>query len=148
MIVESPVFKNGESLPSLYTCDGRSINPPFVISGVPEGTKSLVLIMEDPDTARGIFVHWVVWNIPASTTRIDENSIPQGAQEGITGAGTTGYRGPCPPSGIHRYFFKFYALDTKLTLFSDTDASVLDKEIQGHILDQYYLMGIYSRQSK
>ena len=148
MIVESLAFKNGGDMPSLYTCDGRAINPPLSISGIPDGTKSLALIVEDPDATRGLFIHWVVWNIPSSVLKIEENSIPEGASEGLSSSGTKGYVAPCPPTGSHRYYFKFFALDTKLTLFSDTDASVLEKEIAGHVLDQAYLMGTYSRIQK
>lgn len=148
MIIESIAFKNGESIPSVYTCDGKGINPEIKISNVPQGTKSLALILEDPDVSGGVFIHWVMWNIPSSVETVPEDGIPEGAKEGLNSAGKKGYTGPCPPTGTHRYYFKFYALDTEPTLFSDTDAQILQKEISGHILDQAYLMGTYSRTKK
>ena len=148
MEIESINFKNGEKIPSKYTCDGQNINPQLSINGIPEGTKSLALIMEDPDATKGNFVHWVLWNIPSDTSVINENSIPNKSVEGINGAGKIGYIGPCPPFGSHRYFFKFFALDSSLTLYSDTDAQKLEKEMEGHILDRAYLMGTYERLGK
>lgn len=148
MQIESINFKNGEGIPSKYTCDGQNINPQLSIIGIPEGTKSLALIMEDPDATKGNFVHWVLWNIPSDISIIDENSIPDKSSEGINGAGKSGYMGPCPPFGNHRYFFKVFALDSLLTLYSDTDAQKLEKEMEGHILDRAYLMGTYERPGK
>ena len=148
MQIESVNFKNGEGIPSKYTHDGQNINPQLSIIGIPEGTKSLALIMEDPDATKGNFVHWVLWNIPSDISVIDENSIPDKSSEGINGAGKSGYTGPCPPFGSHRYFFKVFALDSLLTLYSDTDAQKLEKEMEDHILDRAYLMGTYERLGK
>lgn len=144
MKLESPAFGNMERIPSKYTCDGQDINPPLKISDVPENTKSLVLIVDDPDAPAGTWVHWLVWNISPNTKEIPENSVPKNAVEGITSWNRVGYGGPCPPSGTHRYFFKLYALDTILDLPSTT-ISELEKAMENHILDKAELVGLYSR---
>lgn len=146
MIFSSPAFEGNASIPAKYSCDGENINPPLQISEVPENAQSLVLIMDDPDAPVGTWVHWTVWNINPQTREIKENSVPPGAREGITSFGPTGYGGPCPPSGTHRYFFKLYALDTKLGLSSQIDKAQLEKSMDGHILAQAELMGSYSRE--
>ena len=145
MKLESSVFENNGNIPSKYTCDGENVNPPLEISEVPENTKSLVLIVDDPDAPMGTWVHWTVWNISPKTTEISENSVPEGAVEGITDFGKPGYGGPCPPSGTHRYFFKLYALDTTLDLGSSAKAKDIEKAMEGHILDKAELVGLYSR---
>ncbi|MBC8387858.1 MAG: YbhB/YbcL family Raf kinase inhibitor-like protein [Actinobacteria bacterium] len=146
MKIESQVFKNNELIPPKYTCDGGNINPPLKLSLVPENTKSLVLIVDDPDAPSGTWVHWTIWNINPQTVEISENSCPQGAVEGITDFGSTGYGGPCPPSGTHRYFFKLYALDVStLDLMSSANASDVRKELKNHILAQAQIIGLYSR---
>lgn len=101
--------------------------------------------MDDPDAPRGTWVHWTVWNISPDTKEIPKNSVPAGAVEGATSFDKPGYGGPCPPSGAHRYFFKLYALDTELSLSSSTDKAGLEKTMEGHILDQAELVGLYSR---
>lgn len=146
MIISSPAFENNKEIPSKYTCDGENINPSLQISKVPEGTQSLVLIMDDPDAPAGTWVHWIIWNIDPKTAEVAENSVPPGGVGGVTSFGSTGYGGPCPPSGTHRYFFKLYALDTKLDLPSEADKAQLEKAMEGHILDQAELVGLYSRQ--
>jgi len=145
MQITSTAFEAGQTIPSKYTCDGENINPPITILDVPEGTKSLVLIFDDPDAPAGTWIHWLVWNIAPSTGIILENSVPQGAIEGTTSFGKTGYGGPCPHSGEHRYFFKIYALDTMLNLDSSIDIAALETAMEGHILDKAELMGVYSR---
>ena len=145
MRLESSAFENNSFIPSKYTCDGENVNPPLKISGVPQKAKSLVLIVDDPDAPRGTWVHWTVWNISSQTTEIAENSVPQGAVEGMTDFGKPGYGGPCPPSGTHRYFFKIYALDTNLNLGSSAQVRDLKKAIENHILDKAELIGLYSR---
>ena len=146
MKIESPVFQNNELIPPKYTCDGENINPPLKLSLVPENTKSLVLIVDDPDAPMGTWVHWTIWNINPQTVEIPENSFPQGAVEGITDFGSTGYGGPCPPSGTHRYFFKLYALDIPtLDLISSANASDVEKELKNHILGQAQIIGLYRR---
>ncbi len=141
--VKSPSFEANQKIPSKYSCDGQSINPPLTIEGVPKGTKSLAIIMDDPDAPMGTFDHWVVWNIPLSANKIAENS-DTGIQ-GLNSAGEHGYTGPCPPSGTHRYFFKAYALDTELDLGANSKKKDLEKAMQGHILAKGELIGLYSR---
>lgn len=147
MKIESPVFQNNENIPAKFTCDGENINPPLEIKDVSENTKSLALIMDDPDApGAGGFVHWVVFNIDPSTKEIRENSAPQNAKEGANSAGRVGYTSPCPPSGTHRYFFKLYALDATLALGSSAKREDVEKAIEGHTLDQATLVGLYQRQ--
>jgi len=143
--IESSAFKNNSNIPSKYTCDGENINPPLSISGVPENTQSLVLVVEDPDAPMGTFTHWTIWNISSQTTEIPENSVLTGATEGKTDFGRVGWGGPCPPSGTHRYFFKLYALDTKLDLVGGASKTELEKAMEGHILAGAELIGLYSR---
>jgi hypothetical protein len=143
LTVKSPAFEPGELIPRKYSCDGEDVNPPLTIGGAPEKTKTLVLVVEDPDAPSGTFNHWIVWNIPASTTKIAENSAP--GKEGLNSARQRGYMGPCPPSGTHRYFFKVYALDTELSLASDSKKKDAEKAMQGHILAKGELIGLYRR---
>ncbi len=145
MEIKSPAFKNKQSVPAKYTCDGENISPPLEISGVPEQAKSLVLISDDPDAPAGTWVHWIIWNINPDIKQIPENSTPSGAVEGITSFEKSGYGGPCPPSGSHRYFFKLYALDTKLDLNSSAKIKDLQTAIKKHILDKAELIGSYQR---
>lgn len=145
MKIESPVFLDGQSIPARYTCDGENVNPALNISEVPEGTKCLVLIVDDPDAPVGTWVHWTAWNIAPQTTEIRENSVPEGAIEGVTGFGRPGYGGPCPPSGTHRYFFKLYALDMTLGLDGSAKAGDIEDLMEGHVLGQAQLMGLYRR---
>lgn len=143
--MQSPVFKDSTPIPKLYTCDGKDINPPLAIQNVPDGTKSLALIVDDPDAPAGIWVHWVVWNIEPATQQIAENSVPAGAVQGMNSFKKTSYGGPCPPSGTHRYFFKLYALDARLDLKNNATKQDVEKAIQGHILGQAQTMGLYKR---
>ena len=131
MKLTSSVFKHKEKIPTKYTCDGDDVSPPLKIEEAPEGTKSFALIVDDPDAPVGTWVHWVVWNIPADTKDIAENTAP--GTEGLNDFGKTPYGGPCPPSGTHRYFFKLYALDTELDL-TDAKKKDLEKAMDGHIL--------------
>ncbi len=146
MRLESTVFQSNQNIPSKYTCDGDDINPPLAISDVPEGAKSLVLIVDDPDAPAGDWVHWTLWNIDPNTSEIAENTVPSGAVEGTTDFGKTGWGGPCPPSGTHHYQFKLYALDTQLSLGSSSKKADIEKGMEGHILDQTLLVGLYQRQ--
>lgn len=143
LIVESPAFKHNSSIPKKYSCDGEDINPPVTIEGTPKEAKSLALVLDDPDAPSGTFDHWVVWNIPASTTKIAENSVP--GTEGLNSARQPGYVAPCPPSGTHRYFFKVYALDTEPSLGARSNKRDLEKAMQGHILAKGELIGLYHR---
>jgi len=143
MKISSPVFENNENIPDKYTCKGEDINPPLTIENIPENTKSLVLIIDDPDAPIGIWVHWIVYNMPANTARIAENSAP-----GIQGRNSWGrneYGGPCPPSGTHRYFFKLYALDTELDLGEEATKQVVEGAMTGHILEKTELIGLFSK---
>ena len=141
--LKSPAFEPTKLIPKKYTCDGENINPPLTIEGIPKETKTLALILDDPDAPSGTFDHWVVWNIPASTTKISENTVP--GTEGMNSAREHGYHGPCPPSGTHRYFFKVYALDTELSLGANSDRKGVEKAMQGHILAKGELIGLYHR---
>ena len=146
MDIQSSAFVYNDPIPSVYTCDGKNVSPPLSILDVPAEAASLVLISDDPDAPAGTWVHWLVWNIDPSTTAIAEGSSPSGSVEGTTSFGKTGYGGPCPPSGTHRYFFKLYALDSTLDLASDADKAALEAAMEGHILDQAETMGVYSRE--
>jgi Raf kinase inhibitor-like YbhB/YbcL family protein len=146
MKLSSSVFTNGENIPIRYTCDGEDVNPPLFISGVPEGARSLALVMDDPDAPAGLWVHWTVWNIDPRTVEIPEDSVPAGAEQGLTSSGRREYGGPCPPDREHRYFFRLYALDTKLDLDPlQTGKDELKEAIHGHVLAQAELMGRYDR---
>jgi len=142
--LSSSAFTDGGNIPSKYTCDGANVSPPLKISEVPEGTESLALVMDDPDAPMGTFDHWVVWNIPRETQEIQEGKEPQGIQ-GRTDFGRTGYGGPCPPSGTHRYKFKLYALDTKLNLREGSRKRDLESAMRGHIIEEVVLTGNYRR---
>ncbi|NWF75542.1 MAG: YbhB/YbcL family Raf kinase inhibitor-like protein [Nitrospirae bacterium] len=143
--ISSPVFKNNEYIPQKYTCDGMDINPPLLIENVPEKAKSLVLIVDDPDAPRRVWVHWVLWNIDPKTKEIKEDYILKGAIQGLNDFKKHDYGGPCPPSGTHRYFFKLYALDTTLNLSSNSTKSDLEKAMKGHIIEQTQIIGLYKR---
>ncbi len=143
--ISSPAFQNNGSIPSKYTCDGANVNPPLKIENVPAGTKSLALIVDDPDAPRGIWVHWVVWNIDPKIGEIRENTVPKGSIQGVNDFEKHDYGGPCPPSGTHRYFFKVYALDTLLNFSSDAGKAGLEKAMQGRILAQAQIVGLYKR---
>ncbi|MEW6611061.1 MAG: YbhB/YbcL family Raf kinase inhibitor-like protein [Patescibacteria group bacterium] len=145
MKLSSSAFLHNTEIPSQYTCDGRDVNPPLTIEGVPADAQSLVLIVDDPDAPRGDWVHWLVWNINPSTSRIEEDSVPAGAAEGTTDFGRTGWGGPCPPSGVHRYQFKLYALDTTLSLVPSAKKRDVERAMEGHVLVQATLVGLYAR---
>jgi Raf kinase inhibitor-like YbhB/YbcL family protein len=142
LTITSPAFERNKLIPSKYTCDGDDVNPPLNIKGTPEETKSLVLIVDDPDAPMGTWDHWIVWNIPP-TNKIEENSDP--GTEGLNDFRKHSYGGPCPPSGTHRYFFKVYALDTKLDLSPNSTKKDVEKAMKNHILAKGELVGLYSR---
>jgi Raf kinase inhibitor-like YbhB/YbcL family protein len=142
--ITSPAFESGGDIPAKFTCNGANGNPPLQIKGVPNETKSLVLIVEDPDAPRGLFTHWITWNIDPKTTEVAENSAPAAAIQGMNDFGKRNYGGPCPPSGTHRYFFKIFALDTKLELKPNARRAELDTAMHGHVLAQGELMARYS----
>ncbi len=146
MLLSSPMFKHEELIPPKYTCDGENISPPLNIENIPEDTLSLALVVYDPDAPSGDWVHWIIWNIPPETTMIQEGEAIPNATQGLTNFGNSGYGGPCPPSGTHRYIFKLYALKLeKIDLGEVAKRDQLEQEISGNILDSTELIGMYSR---
>ena len=148
--LNSTAFQPDGMIPAKYTCDGANVSPPLEWSGVPEATKSLALICDDPDAPGKTWVHWVVFNQPASKTSLPENVPPQetiagGGKQGTNDFKKIGYGGPCPPSGTHRYFFKIYALDTELKLDSKTTKDQLSQAMKDHLLAQGELIGRYKK---
>ena len=144
MKITSSAFHEGANIPSKFTCDGSDTSPPLQIAGVPSGAKSLVLIVDDPDAPGGLFTHWLVWNIPPQTGSIAEGSAAQGVQ-GANDFGKSGYRGPCPPPGTHRYSFKIFALDREMELRSGAKRSQVDAAMKGHVIAQGELVGRYAK---
>jgi Raf kinase inhibitor-like YbhB/YbcL family protein len=145
LTLQSPAFNRNERIPSKYTCDGENLSPPLALDGIPAGTVSLVLIMDDPDSPTGTWDHWMVFNIPPHTDRFGEGEEPYGTPGNNTWK-KTGYGGPCPGSGEHRYSFRVYALDATLRLPAGaTKADVLEN-MKGHILEVAELIGRYERQ--
>lgn len=145
MEIISSAFGHNEKIPSKYTCDGENVSSPLQFLEIPEKAKSLVLIVDDPDAPAKIWVHWVVYNINPQASEVKENSVPEGGIEGMTDFGSSGYGGPCPPSGTHRYFFKLYALDSALNLSQNATKQMVEEKMQRHILDKAELIGLYSR---
>lgn len=149
MQLTSTAFEHTKSIPSKYTCDGEKISPPLFIRGVPQGTISLVLIMEDPDVPKdrlpsGMFDHWVLFNISPDVSQILEGVAPA-CVSGVTTRGTSGYVSPCPPDREHRYFFKLFAVDILLDLSSSATKEEVLEAIRGHIIEQTELIGRYER---
>lgn len=154
MIISSPSFMHDRTIPARHTCDGPDISPPLAWSGVPAGAKSLALIVDDPDAPdpaapQRTWVHWVLYNITPDagglTEGVTAEDLPAGTLQGINDWRRTGYGGPCPPVGKHRYFFKLYALDTALPDLKKPAKAALEKAMQGHILAQAELIGLYQR---
>jgi Raf kinase inhibitor-like YbhB/YbcL family protein len=145
MRLESPVFSNNEYLPSEYTRDDLNINPPLIISDVPKQTVSLALILIDLDAFMTTWVNWLLFNIDPATSNIGAGSTPPGAVSGLTSSGSTVYDGPFPPTGVHRYVFKLYALDLKLNLPAATSKEKFEIAIRGHILAQSQLICLCKR---
>jgi len=150
MEIKSTAFEHEGMIPTKYTCDGQDISPPLSWSDVPDNTQSLALISDDPDAPMGTWVHWVVYNVPPDVTSLPEN-VPakeelKGGLQGTNDFKKIGYGGPCPPGGTHRYFFKLYALDTKLDLEPGATKAEVEKAMDGHILAQAELIGRYQRQ--
>jgi Raf kinase inhibitor-like YbhB/YbcL family protein len=148
--ITSSAFQDGGLIPSKYTCDGTDVSPPLQWDSTPEDTKSLAVICDDPDAPMGTFVHWVLFNLPAEIRELTENiptdeTLPNRAKQGTSDFGRTGYGGPCPPSGTHRYYFKVYALDNEIDLPARTRKPDILKAMEGHILAQGQLMGKYKR---
>jgi len=153
LTLTSSAFKAGGGIPSSYTCEGENLSPPLAWDGVPAGTKSLALVIDDPDAPdpsapKRVWVHWILYNLPANASGLAENAdkagLPAGAARGVNDAKKTSYGGPCPPIGRHRYFHKLYALDTMLDLAQPTKAE-LEAAMQGHVLAQAELIGTYQK---
>lgn len=143
--ISSTAFSENSYIPAKYTCDGENISPPLKISGVPAKTKSLVLTFRDPDAPKQTFYHWLAWNIEPGLKEISEGKGIPGAVLGKNGMNKTGYIGPCPPSGDHRYIFGLYALNMKLNLPAGSKVSTLMKAMDKHVLEQDFLIGRYQR---
>jgi Raf kinase inhibitor-like YbhB/YbcL family protein len=151
----SPEFEDHAPIPTLYTCDGENVSPPLGWSGAPAGTTSFALIVDDPDAPdpaapRRTYVHWVVYDLPPSVRELEAGAsgggraaLPDGAHEGKNDSGTTGYTGPCPPIGRHRYFFKLYALDTLLRGLRTPAKADVERAMEGHVLERAELVGTY-----
>jgi Raf kinase inhibitor-like YbhB/YbcL family protein len=152
--LNSPVFAHQGAIPKNYTCQGKDISPALKWSGLPDGTKSLALIIDDPDAPdpaapQRVWVHWVLYNIPASANGMPEavtaTTLPRGTREGTNDWGRVGYGGPCPPVGRHRYFHKLYALDTVLPDLRQPTKAALEKAMEGHVLEKVELIGTYQK---
>ncbi len=150
MKLYSPVFENTQTIPAIFTCDGENISPPLHWSDVPDATQSLALILEDPDAPSGVFTHWIIFDIPAIMQGLDRE-VPEGghygdqARQGMNDFNNMGYGGPCPPQGEHRYIFTLYALDTLLNLEEGITKETLLEAMEGHILEQAELTGLYAK---
>jgi len=150
-VITSPAFKSGEIIPKRYTCDGIDVSPPLSWSGFPAGTKSFVLIVEDPDAPGGIFTHWIVYNISSKITSLPEKvkrveRLGNGILQGLNSFGKIGYNGPCPPHGSkHRYYFRIYALDCYIDLPPGATREEILKAIEGHVIGEAELLGYYER---
>lgn len=145
MKIISPVFANNSYIPSKYSCDGEKINPSLNFLEIPKNTKSLALIVDDPDAPMGTFVHWVIYNILPNTSGVGENTNIKNSAMGINSLNKIDYVPMCPPNGMHRYFFKLYALDTILNLEKNTDKKTLELAMQNHIIEKAELIGLYKQ---
>jgi Raf kinase inhibitor-like YbhB/YbcL family protein len=152
MQLKSSAFNHQREIPAQYTCQGKDVSPPLAWSDVPAQAKSLALIVDDPDAPdpaapKRVWVHWVLYDVPVSATGLAEGarSLPAGTKEGTNDWGRTGYGGPCPPIGRHRYFFKLYALDAMLSDLRKPNKAALEKAMQGHIIEQAELIGTYQK---
>jgi Raf kinase inhibitor-like YbhB/YbcL family protein len=142
--LSSPAFADRGTIPEIYSCKGKDINPPLVIDGVPENSKSLALTVDDPDAPNGLWVHWLVWNINPHTHEIPEDSVPREAVLGKNDWHRNSYGGPCPPSGKHRYQFTLYALDASIDLAGTATKQDLEEAMEGHVIDKAQLIGTFS----
>ncbi|MCP6719801.1 MAG: YbhB/YbcL family Raf kinase inhibitor-like protein [Patescibacteria group bacterium] len=147
LLLKSSAFKNNGLIPAKYTCDGEDVNPLIEILNVPEGAKSTVLIMDDPDAPAGTWDHWILWNIDPKTHYIPEDSVPGSALQGKTSFSREGYGGPCPPKGdkAHRYMFRVFALDVMLDIPEGSPKTEVLKAMEGHVLDKTVFTGLYQR---
>jgi Raf kinase inhibitor-like YbhB/YbcL family protein len=152
-LLTSPAFLSGDTIPMLYTCDSTNISPPLHWKTEPNNTASFALIMDDPDAPAGTWVHWIVYNIPGKDTGLAkhfpmDSVLSNGIKQGFSSFRTTGYGGPCPPEGTHRYFFKLYALDAILNVPSRLTKTQLLAAMNGHILGETEMTGRYTRKKK
>jgi len=156
LILTSPAFSHGQAIPEAHTCEGDDVSPALQWSGLPDGTRSLVLIVDDPDAPdpkapRITWVHWVLYNLPVASSglseRVKPSQLPDGTLQGINDWKRTGYSGPCPPVGRHRYFFKLYALDSILPNLGTPTKDSLLKAMEGHVLEKAELLGTYQKES-
>lgn len=154
LTIESPSFGNQGEIPTKYTCEGADVSPPLAWSGLPEGTRSLVLIVDDPDAPdpkapQMTWVHWVLYDLPPEAKSLPENvgsgDLPPGTREGVNDWKRTGYGGPCPPIGRHRYFHKLYALDALLGDLGTPEKPAIEKAMAGHILATAEIVGTYEK---
>ncbi|HIH61834.1 MAG TPA: YbhB/YbcL family Raf kinase inhibitor-like protein [Methanobacteriales archaeon] len=151
MKIRSIAFNDGERIPKKYTCDGEDISPPLIWEDIPEGTVTLALISDDPDAPSKTWTHWLIFNIPPELNGLPEGvekvgELENGIIQGFNDFGRIGYGGPCPPFGVHRYFFKLYALDTSLDLEPETSKEELLEAMEGHIIEKTQMIGLYSRE--
>ena len=145
LALQSSAFLTNTPIPKQYTCHGEDHSPDLSWHGAPTGTQSYVLIVDDPDAPGGTWVHWLLFNIPATVNHLDKaTQLPAGAISGKNSWGTAGYRGPCPPSGTHHYRFTLYALDTRLTVNSSVNKQDIINAMQNHILERAELIGLYA----
>ena len=154
LTITSTAFAPGAAIPAVYTCEGKDISPPLAWSGAPSGTKSFALIVDDPDAPdpaapKMTWVHWVLYDIPSTASSLPEavqsSALPSGTHEGVNDWDRTGYGGPCPPIGRHRYYHKLYALDTVLPDLKRPKKAALEKAMQGHVLAEATLIGTYHK---
>ncbi|MDE2172615.1 MAG: YbhB/YbcL family Raf kinase inhibitor-like protein [Patescibacteria group bacterium] len=151
MTIYSQAFSEGGEIPVDYTCDGQGKSPALTFGNVPDGSKSLTLILEDPDAPQGTFTHWLVFNIPPDTVTVDEElptTTPTFGLPGRNSAGSESYVGPCPPNGQHRYYFTLYALDTTLPLEAGTTKEQVMAAMVGHVIAETRLMGCYGAERR
>ena len=157
LLLTSPAFSHGGEIPKRYTCEGSDVSPPLTWSGVPQGTKSLALVVDDPDAPdpkapKMTWVHWVLYNLPSTAGALPEavapEALPPGTKQGLNDWKRSGYGGPCPPIGRHRYFHKLYALDTVLSGLGSPNKEKLLKAMEGHVLDQAELVGTYEKSAR
>jgi Raf kinase inhibitor-like YbhB/YbcL family protein len=157
LTITSPAFSAGGEIPAEYTCEGADTSPALEWSGAPAGTKSFALVVDDPDAPdpaapKRVWVHWVLYNIPADATGLPEavgsDALPAGTLEGTNDWNRTGYGGPCPPIGRHRYFFKLYALDDALPDLNEPRKADLEKTLRGHVLAEAQVIGTYQKAGK
>jgi Raf kinase inhibitor-like YbhB/YbcL family protein len=148
--IHSTSFENGAFIPVKYTCDGDNISPELHWTNIPESTQSFVIICDDPDAPKGVWQHWSVYDIPIEITKLDEalpktKVLSNGIKQGLTSFKTFGYGGPCPPQGVHRYYFKLYALDIKINELPGISKDTLLARMKNHVLDKAEIMGLYKR---